>query len=139
MAMMALFMVNSFILGSPRIRERWTPAPVPLSITVPLKRLKSPHGSQAYGGRTMRFSTLTRASAGAEGPIWSRPRKRKRRVSASLVNTLLVLLALIGALTLVLSIRAGSVETAGRTMDGWIATAWAHGQALIGRTPSPSR
>jgi hypothetical protein len=88
----------------------------------------------------MRFSTLTRASTGAEGPIWSRPRKRKRRVSAaSLVNTLLVLLALIGALTLVLSIRAGSVETAGRTMDGWIATAWAHGQALIGRTPSPGR
>ena len=88
----------------------------------------------------MRFSTLTRASAGAEGPIWSRPRKRKRRVSAaSLVNTLLVLLALIGALTLVLSIRAGSVETAGRTMDGWTATAWAHGQALIDRTPSPSR
>ena len=59
--------------------------------------------------------------------------------AAPLVNLLVTLLALIGALTLVLSIRAGSVETAGRTMDGWIATAWAHGQALIDRTPSPSR
>lgn len=88
----------------------------------------------------MRFFTLTRAAAGAEGPIWSRPRKRKRKFSAApLVNTVLALLALIGALTLVLSIRERSVEAAGRTMDGWIATVWSEGQTLIGRTPTSGR
>jgi hypothetical protein len=82
----------------------------------------------------MRFSDVTRATAGAEGPIWARSKKRKAS-AAPLVNLLVTLLALIGALTLVLSIKEGSVQAAGRMMDGWIMTGWTGAQRLAGRAP----
>ncbi|OGN53042.1 MAG: hypothetical protein A3K57_07625 [Caulobacterales bacterium RIFOXYA1_FULL_67_7] len=82
----------------------------------------------------MRFSDVTRAAAGAEGPIWARSKKRKAS-AAPLVNLLVTLLALIGALTLVLSIKEGSVQAAGRMMDGWIMTGWTGAQRLAGRAP----
>ena len=47
----------------------------------------------------------------------------------------MTLLALIGALTLVLSIKEGSVQAAGRMMDGWIMTGWTGAQRLAGRAP----
>ena len=82
----------------------------------------------------MRFSDMTRAAAGAEGPIWARNKKRKAS-AAPLVNVLVTLLALIGALTLVLSIKERSVQAAGRMMDGWIVTGWTEAQRLAGRAP----
>lgn len=82
----------------------------------------------------MRFSETTHAAVGAEGPIWARRKKRKAS-AAPLVNGLVTVLALIGALTLVLSIKERSVESAGRMMDGWIAAGWTGAQKLVGRAP----
>jgi hypothetical protein len=82
----------------------------------------------------MRFSDMTRAASGAEGPIWARSKKKKAS-AAPLINVLVTLLALIGVLTLVLSIKERSVQAAGRMMDGWIATGWAGAQKLAGRAP----
>lgn len=82
----------------------------------------------------MRFSETTRTADGAEGPIWAR-RKKKKASAAPLINVLVTLLALIGALTLVLSIKERSVQEAGRMMDGWIATGWSGAQKLAGRAP----
>ena len=59
-------------------------------------------------GEDMRFSETMRAAVGAEGPIWARNKKRKAS-AAPLVNVLVTLLALIGALTLVLSIVGTAV------------------------------
>ncbi|OYW90993.1 MAG: hypothetical protein B7Z13_13625 [Caulobacterales bacterium 32-67-6] len=82
----------------------------------------------------MQFSEITRATIGAEGPIWARSKKRKAS-AAPLVNGLVTLLALIGALTLVLSIKERSAQAAGRMMDGWIMTGWTEAQRLAGRAP----
>jgi hypothetical protein len=82
----------------------------------------------------MRFSKRVRAIDGAEGPLWTR-RKKKKASAAPLINVLVTLLALIGALTLVLSIKERSVEAAGRMVDGWIATGWTGAQTLAGRSP----
>ncbi len=85
-------------------------------------------------GDMMRFSEVTFAAAGAEGPVWARGRKRKAS-AAPLVNVLVTLLALIGALTLVLSIKERSVEAAGRMLDGWIVAGWTEARKLAGQAP----
>lgn len=82
----------------------------------------------------MRYLQTARAADGAEGPIWAR-RKKKKASAAPLINLVVTLLALIGALTLVLSIKERSIEAAGRTADGWIAAGWAGAQRLAGRAP----
>lgn len=82
----------------------------------------------------MRYLQTARAADSAEGPIWAR-RKRRKASAAPLINFLVTLLAVFGALTLVLSIKERSIAEAGRMMDGWIATGWAGAQRLAGRTP----
>jgi hypothetical protein len=82
----------------------------------------------------MRFSEMTRTAAGAEGPIWARKKKRKAS-AAPLISVLVTLLALIGALTLVLSIKERSVQAAGQMMDGWIVTGWTEARKLAGQAP----
>ena len=90
--------------------------------------------AQNVWGENMRFSQMTCAAIGAEGPIWARNKKRKPS-AAPLINVLVTLLALIGALTLVLSVKERSVEGAGRMMDGWISAGWTEAQKLAGRAP----
>ncbi|NBB64503.1 hypothetical protein GVN18_35180 [Pseudomonas sp. ODNR1LW] len=82
----------------------------------------------------MRFIDIRRAADGAEGPIWAR-RKKKKASAAPLINVLVTLLALFGALTLVLSIKERSIEAAGRMMDGWVAAGWSGALTLAGQAP----
>lgn len=77
---------------------------------------------------------MTRAAVGAEGPIWARKKKRKAS-AAPLINVLVTLLALVGALTIVLSIKERSVQAAGQMMDGWIITGWTEARKLAGQAP----
>lgn len=82
----------------------------------------------------MRFSNITRAAVGHEAPIWARKKKRKAS-AAPLINVLVTLLALVGALTIVLSIKERSVQAAGQMMDGWIVTGWTEARKLAGQAP----
>lgn len=82
----------------------------------------------------MRFSQTVRMADGNDGPVWART--RKRRASASpIIGFFVTLLALIGALTVVLAIKERSVAGAGAVMDGWIAAGWDGAQRLAGRAP----
>lgn len=76
----------------------------------------------------MRFPEIARMADDGAGPVWA---SRRRRGGNPVVGFVVALLALFGALTLVLSIMDRSVAEAGARMDGWIATAW---NAVSGKT-----
>jgi len=85
-------------------------------------------------GGLMRFLQAARMASDDQGPLWAR-RKKRRASAGPLVGLLVTLLALIGALTTVLSIKERSVAEAGAMMDGWIAAGWSGAQRLAGRAP----
>lgn len=69
----------------------------------------------------MRFSEITRMADDGAGPVWA---SKRRRGGNPVVGFLVTLLALFGAVVLVLAIMDRSVAEAGARMDGWISTAW---------------
>lgn len=82
----------------------------------------------------MRFPQETAMADGSDGPVWART--RRRRLSAGpLMGFIVAVLALIGALTVGLSIKDRSVAEAGATMDRWIDSGWTAGKRLVGRAP----
>lgn len=64
-------------------------------------------------------------------PVWSR--RRKRSGPHPLISTLVVLLALFGAVMIGVSLRMGSVEKGGAVVDGWIAMAKAQWDEAAGQ------
>lgn len=83
----------------------------------------------------MRFPEPVRQSDdAATGPVWSR--SRRRRSSGNPVLGLVVtLLAMFGALTVVLAIKERSVAEGGAIVDGWIAAGWNGVRQLAGQAP----
>ncbi len=53
-------------------------------------------------------------------PVWAR--RRKKSAVHPLISTVVVLLALFGAVVIGVSLRAGSVAKGGAVIDQWIAT-----------------
>lgn len=82
----------------------------------------------------MRFSEPVRmADGGDHGPVWART--KKRGAGGPVLGFLVTLLALFGALTLVLSIKEKSVAQAGATIDGWVAVGWNAALTAVGKAP----
>jgi len=82
----------------------------------------------------MRFLQAARMANDDGGPLWAR-RKKRRASAGPLIGVLATVLALIGALTIALSIKERSVAAAGARMDGWISAGWAGAQRLVGQAP----
>lgn len=82
----------------------------------------------------MRFPEPVRmADDGDHGPVWAR---RSRRSSGNpLIGLLVTLLALFGAVTLVMSIKERSISAGGAVMDGWVSGAWNGVRSLAGQAP----
>jgi len=79
----------------------------------------------------MRFPQPVRMAEGGDGPVWAR--QRRRSGGPPLVGLLVTLVALFGALMLVLSIKEKSVAKAGAQVDGWTASAWGQVKTMTGR------
>lgn len=62
-------------------------------------------------------------------PVWAR--RRKRSNINPLLNMLIVILALFGAMVIGVSARMGSVEKGGAVIDQWIALGMKHLETLI--------
>lgn len=73
------------------------------------------------------------ADGGDHSPVWARTRKRGSAGPA--VGFLVTLLALFGALTLVLAIKERSVAQAGAQIDGWVSTGWGYVMTAAGKAP----
>lgn len=82
----------------------------------------------------MQFLQPVFSGSGSEGPVWSRTRKKKAS-AAPFINGLALILAFVGALTIVMSIKERSVQAAGVVMDGWMQTGWNGALTLIGKAP----
>ncbi|AGJ94617.1 hypothetical protein [Caulobacter vibrioides] len=63
-------------------------------------------------------------------PVWAR--RRKRSGLHPIMSTLVLLLALFGAVVIGVSLRMGSVEKGGVVIDGWIAFAHQQAKATFG-------
>ncbi len=68
-------------------------------------------------------------------PVWAK--RRKRSGMNPLLNTLIVLLALFGAVVIGVSLRMGSVEKGGAVIDQWIALAAAKWNEAAGAPTAP--
>lgn len=83
----------------------------------------------------MRFNTIHRmADDGAGGPVWARKQNRSRG-GAGLVGLVVTILALFGAVTIVLGIKEQSLAKGGAMMDGWITTVVDGAKELVGQAP----
>jgi hypothetical protein len=69
----------------------------------------------------MRFPEIARMADDGAGPVWA---SKRRRGGNPVVGFLVGLLALFGAVVIVLSIMDRSVAMAGDRIDGWIGKAW---------------
>jgi len=82
----------------------------------------------------MRFPEPVRmADGGDHGPVWAR--SRKRGSAGPFVGFLVTLLALFGALIIILAIKEKSVAGAGAKVDGWVATGWGYALTAVGKAP----
>lgn len=75
----------------------------------------------------MRMSEIVRMADDGAGPVWAR-KSRRGGGGAGILGLLFGLLAIFGALMLVLSIMDRSVAEAGARVDGWLGEA----RGLIG-------
>ena len=66
-------------------------------------------------------------------PVWARSRHRSR--GNPIISLLVTLLALFGALTVVLGIKEQSVAEGGALIDGWISAGWDGARKLVGQAP----
>jgi len=62
-------------------------------------------------------------------PVWAK--RRKRSGMHPLLNLILILLALFGAMVIGVSLRMGSVEKGGAVIDHWLGEGGAHMERLI--------
>jgi hypothetical protein len=62
-------------------------------------------------------------------PVWAK--RRKRSGLNPLLNLILILLALFGAIVIGVSLRMGSVEKGGVVIDYWLGQGGAHVERLI--------
>ena len=62
-------------------------------------------------------------------PVWAK--RRKRAGVHPLLNLILILLALFGAVVIGVSLRMGSVEKGGAVIDYWLGQGGAHLERLI--------
>jgi hypothetical protein len=62
-------------------------------------------------------------------PVWAK--RRKRSSVHPLLNLVLILLALFGAVVIGVSLRMGSVEKGGVVIDHWLGEGGAHMERLI--------
>ena len=90
----------------------------------------------------MRFAEPMRMADGEAGggeysPVWA---KTRRRSSANpLVGLIVTLLALVGALTIVLGVKERSLAEGGAIVDGWLSSGWHAAQKLVGKTPDADK
>jgi hypothetical protein len=86
----------------------------------------------------MRFLEPVRmADDGDHGPVWAR---RKRRSGGNpIVGLLITLIALFGALMIVLGIKEQSVGEAGVIVDRWISAGWDSARQLAGQAPEVAK
>lgn len=84
----------------------------------------------------MRFNQITRmADDGHSSPVWARSKRRSGASLSGIFGLLMVLLAVLGALTVALGIKEGSVAAGGAVIDGWISTAVDGAKGLVGQAP----
>lgn len=82
----------------------------------------------------MRFSEPVRmADDGDHGPVWSRKSRRSR--GNPIIGLLVTLLALFGALSMVMGIKERSFSAGGAVIDGWVSGAWKGVRELAGQAP----
>ena len=82
----------------------------------------------------MRFPEAVRmADDGDHGPVWAR--RGRRSGGNPIVGLLVTLLALFGAVTLVMGIKERSLSAGGAVMDGWVSGAWNGVRGLAGQAP----
>lgn len=62
-------------------------------------------------------------------PVWAK--RRKRSGVHPLLNLILILLALFGAMVIGVSLRMGSVEKGGQVIDHWLGLGGQHMEQLI--------
>ena len=62
-------------------------------------------------------------------PVWAK--RRKRSSINPLLNTIIVILALFGAIVIGVSLRMGSIEKGGAVIDQWIALGMKHLETAI--------
>ena len=82
----------------------------------------------------MTFSEPVRMAEDDGGtPSWARP--KRRRGGSPVINFLVTLLALFGALTAVLGVKEQSVAEGGVIIDSWISAGWQGARRLAGQAP----
>ncbi len=82
----------------------------------------------------MTFSEPVRMAEDDGGtPSWARP--KRRRGGSPVINFLVTLLALFGALTAVLGVKEQSVAEGGVIIDRWISAGWQGARRLAGQAP----
>lgn len=82
----------------------------------------------------MRFPEPIRmADDAGEGPVWARTSSRRRGGGGPIIGLLITLLALFGALMIVLGVKERSVAEGGAMVDGWISTGWDKVKDLTGQ------
>ena len=81
----------------------------------------------------MRFPEPVRMADGDSGPVWAR--KGRRSSGNPIVGVLITLLALFGAISMVMGIKERSFSAGGAVIDGWVSGAWYGARQLAGQAP----